>query len=181
MKHQALLKLLIFSLLLNSLFAFGQEKKIPTYYLNSKKVELKELDYLNPNSIDSVKVLKKEGIGSISISTKKKTVNFLSIDDILKNHTTLNSSDGNVLIRINGKIVDNITDIKIDDTFFIYVEIKKLSENQYLSNQFRELVIVDISLEKEERKPKIIIRGDRDIHQTEINDLLNNKTFEQKD
>lgn len=181
MKHKALLKILIFSLLLNSLFSYSQEKKIPTYYLNSKKVELKDLDYLNPNSIDSVKVLKKEGIGSISISTKKKTVNFLSIDDILKNHTTLNSSDGNVLIRINGKIVDNITDIKIDDTFFIYVEIKKLSENQYLSNQFRELIIVDISLEKEERKPKIIIRGDNDIHQAEMNDLLKNKTFEQKD
>jgi len=90
----------------------------------------------------------------------------------LKKYTTLNCSSGNVLIIIKDKIIDNLSDIRIDDTYFIYVKTDKLSENQYLSDNFRELVIVNISLETKERKTGIRLRGNESTS-IELLDSLN--------
>jgi hypothetical protein len=120
---------------------------------------MKDLKYLNPMNIDSLNVYKKDGVGYIYIKTKKNKINYISVDDILKKYTTLNRSSGNVLIIIKDEVIDNLSDIRIDDTYFIYVKTKKLIENQYLSDNFRELVIVNISLETKERKTGIKLRG----------------------
>ena len=165
------MNLLIVLLSFNSLFSYSQEKGTPVYYLNSKKVEWENL-FFNFNSIDSIRVERKTGNGEIYIYTKNKDLKYVSLDDILKKHTNVNSSSGTVLIRIDGKVIDEITNIRIDDTYFVYVETKKLLETYYLSDKFRELVIVDILLEKEERKPKIMIRGNSEILPNEMNDLI---------
>jgi hypothetical protein len=172
MTQRVLQNLLIALLLSSGLFSFGQKYSNPDYYLNSKKVQIENL-YLNPWSIDSISVNKKTENGEIYIFTKTRKVNFLSLEDVLKKYTNLSSSSNSVLFRINGNILDDLSNIRIDDSYFIYVETRKLSETQYLAKKFRELVIVEISLEKEERKQVIMIRGNSSILSTEIEDLMN--------
>jgi hypothetical protein len=120
---------------------------------------MKDLNYINPMNIDSLNIYKKNGVGYCYIKTKNNTINYISVDNILKKNTTLNCSSGNVLIIINDKVIDNLSDIRIDDTYFIYVKTEKLFKNQYLSDNFRELVIVNISLETKERETGIKLRG----------------------
>lgn len=171
MKRKYFKVFLVVFLTLTSLFSYSQEKRTPIYYLNSKKVEVKNL-FFNSKGVDSIRVERKTENGEIYIYTKNKNPQYLSLEDVLKKYTDENISNGTVLIRIDGKIVDDITNIRIDDTYFVYVETKKLSEAQYLSDKFRELVIVDITLETEERKPRIIIRGNNEILPTEMTDLM---------
>ena len=45
----------------------------------------------------------------------------------------------------------------------IYVEVKDIAEVKYLGSGFKKMKIVTIDLEKEERKPKIMIRGENEI------------------
>jgi hypothetical protein len=159
MKNKLLITLTIILIITSGFNAFSQKNEIIKWFLNSNQVESKDLKYINPMNIDSLNTYKKDGVGYIYIKTKKNKVNFISVDDILKKYTTLNRSSGNVLIIIKNEVIDDLSDIRIDDTYFIYVITKKLIENQYLRDNFRELVIVNISLETKERKTGINLRG----------------------
>jgi len=159
MKNKLLITLTIILIITSGFNSFSQSNEITKWFLNSNQVEVKDLKYLNPMNIDSLKTYKKDGVGYIYIKTKNHTINYLTVDDILKKYTTLNRSSGNVLIIIKDEVIDNLSDIRIDDTYFIYVKTDKLSNNQYLSDNFRKLVIVNISLETKEQKTGIIIRG----------------------
>lgn len=171
MKQKTLQNILITTFILNGLFSYSQQYKNPDYYLNYNKIEIKNL-YLNPKNIDSMSVSKKTEKGEINIFTKTRKVQLLSLNDILQNFTSLDSLNHKVLFRINGSIINDLSNIRIDNSYFIYVETKKLTETLYLEEKLRELIIVEISLEKEERKPVIMIRGNNETFPTEINDLM---------
>lgn len=170
MKRKFLQRLLLVWLILSGFMSFSQERSNPTYYLNSIKFD--KLPLLNTQNIDSILIEKKTANGEIYIYTKNKNIKYLSIDDILKKYTSNNYTNGSVLYRINGKIVDDLKDLRIDDTYFIYVETIKLHDNKYIADKFKELVIVDINLESEERKPNIIIRGNKEGLPIEMNELI---------
>jgi hypothetical protein len=159
MKNKFLITLTIVLIITSGFNTFCQSNETIKWFLNSNQVEQKDLKYLNPMNIDSLHTYKKDGVGYIYIKTRNNKIKYLSVDDILKKYTTLNRSDGNVLIIIKDEVIDNLSDIKIDDTYFIYVKTDKLSDNQYLRDNFRELVIVNISLETKERKTGIKLRG----------------------
>jgi hypothetical protein len=91
----------------------------------------------------------------------KKT--FMTLDDILKKYTKISVLNDSLLIRINGKIIDDISDIKIDTSYFVYTDVVDLSQVEYLSNKFKGMKIVNIDLERKKREPVIIIRGYEDI------------------
>jgi hypothetical protein len=123
--------------------------------------------YINYQNVDSIWVEKiKEK--AIYIYTKKRQVNFLSLDDVLKKYSNVTSSGGDVLIRINGEIIDDLSGIRIDDSYFIYVETKRLSETQYIKHELRGLVIVDIALETKKREQRIILRGKNEMFPLEM-------------
>jgi len=174
MKNKLLRTLTIILIITSGYNSFSQNNENIKYFLNSNQIEKKDLNlnYINPMNIDSLNIYKKNGVGYCYIKTKNNTINYISVDDILKKYTTLNCSSGNVLIIIKDKIIDNLSDIRIDDTYFIYVKTDKLSENQYLSDNFRELVIVNISLETKERKTGIRLRGNESTS-IELLDSLN--------
>lgn len=169
MKNTFLQSLIIALFTLIGFFSYGQKNSRVTFYLNAEKIEFKNF-YINPKNIDSVSVNKKTETGEIYIKTKK--INFLSPEDILKKYSSVRYSSGSVLFRINGKNIDDISVIKVDDSYFIYVDEKKLSETKYLKAKFRDLVIVDISLDTKKRLPEIMIRGKSEILQEERNNLL---------
>jgi hypothetical protein len=147
-------------LLLSFVFFSGtaQPGEDPVLYLNKKEVSFESIRYLNPANIDSVHVDKSTKNGSIHVFTKEK-VKFLTPEEIVKRYTNLNEPVGSLLFQINNDIVYDISGIKIDASYFIYVEVKNVSEVKYIDEKFRGMKIVVIGLEKEERKPDIRIRG----------------------
>lgn len=145
-------------LLLLGFAGFTQQKQVPDIYLNSVKIDLNKF-YLNDSSIDSIRVEKKTANGSVYILTKDRKFTSITLTDIVKKYTDIKRIDPSILFRIKGKVIEDTTGVKIDDSYFIYVEVKDLSGVKYLKDSFRDMKIVSIELEKEERKPQIMIRG----------------------
>lgn len=145
-------------LLLLGFSGFSQQKQAPDFYLNSVKIDLKKV-YLNPKSIDSIKVEKKTDNGAVYILNKNRKFTSISLTDIVKKYTDIKRIDNSILFRIKGEVIEDTTGVKIDDSYFVYVEVNDLSRVKYLNENFREMKIVSIELETSERKPQIILRG----------------------
>ena len=145
-------------LLLLAFSGLAQQKQDPDIYLNSVNIDLNKV-YLNENSIDSIKVEKKTANGAVYILTKDRKFTSITLTDIIKKYTDIMRIDPSILFRIKGKVIEDTTGVKIDDSYFVYVEVKDLSGVKYLKDSFREMKIVTIDLEKSERKPSIMLHG----------------------
>ncbi|MBV5314959.1 MAG: hypothetical protein JZU47_16775 [Prolixibacteraceae bacterium] len=141
---------------------FSQQKQAPDAYLNSVKIDLNKV-FLNPKSIDSIKIEKKTPQGTIYILTKNRKFATLTLRNIVNKHTDIKYIDNSILFRIEGKLIEDTTEIKIDDSYFIYVDVASLSGVKYLDDKFRDLKIINIDLDETERKPQIMLRGNEDI------------------
>lgn len=158
MRVQNLIILIVIIVLFPGI-SHSQPKMNPQYFLNSVKVEMEGL-YINPKSIDSIGINRDTANGEIRMYTKSGGVKLLSADEVLAKYSEVKVVSGDVLLRINGKFVDNVSNVRIDDSYFVYIEVNNLAENRYLSPKYKDLVIVDVALETEERKPEIYIRGE---------------------
>jgi hypothetical protein len=145
-------------LLLIAFSGLAQQKQDPDIYLNSVKIDLNKV-YVNGNSIDSIRVEKKTVNGAVYILTNDRKFTSITLADIVKKYTDIKQIDNSILFRIKGKVIEDTTGVKIDDSYFVYVEVKDLSGVKYLKNSFREMKIVSIDLENSERKPSIMLRG----------------------
>lgn len=140
---------------------YAQKQNAPHWFLNSKQIDY-EKHFINPSSIELMRVNKESAYGEIHITTKPN-VAFSSLLRVISNRTNIKQLTDNALVRINGKSIPDTSGILIDDSFFIYIETDTLTNITYLNNKFNDLVIVDISLETKEKKPKILIRGNPDL------------------
>ena len=147
-------------LLLIGFSSLAQQKQDPDIYLNSVKIDLNKV-YLNENSIDSLRVEKKTVNGAVYILTKDRKFTSITLTDVVKKYTDIKKIDHSILFRIKGKVIEDTTGVKIDDSYFVYVKVKDLSGVKYLKDSFREMKIASIDLEKAERKPEIRIRGNQ--------------------
>jgi len=134
----------------------AQNNRDPAYYLNGTSINFNKI-FINPSRVDSFSIDRKTKDGEINIFTKNRAFTFLTLKEVLMKYTKLTNLNDSLLFMINGKVVDDVFENKIDDTFFIYVDIKTLSNVKYLYSKFQNLTIVDIELKKEP-KP-IMIRG----------------------
>ena len=81
----------------------------------------------------------------------------------LKKYANISGFNDSLIFKINGKLIEDSTSIIIDDTYFVYVTVDKLSDVKYISKQFRNLKIVNVDLETKKREPVIYIKGNNDI------------------
>ena len=151
-------KILFLFLFLVSLTVYSQNNQSPGYYLNGSEINFSKV-FINPLRIDSLSVDKQTKNGAIYIFTKNKVFTSLSLEEVLKKYTNLTEPNDSLLFRIDGKIIDDISDIKIDDSFFIYVDTKTMSDVKYISDKFKNLTIVNVDLEKERKS--IMLRGNQ--------------------
>lgn len=159
---KTIMKNFFFILLFFSCFPiFSQGKPDPVYYLNSNIIDIKKV-YLNPRRIDSIWIDKNIPGGKIFLFTKQRKFTYLNLNDILKKYAKLDMQKNSMLFKINGSLIEDVSDIKIDDTYFIYVKTDSLSKVKYVGKKFRALILVSIDLDKAERKPEIYIRGNQD-------------------
>lgn len=153
-------KIILISLFLifNCISSFAQQKNNPTYYLDSVKVDINK-HFINPQNIEAIFVRKETANGEVYITSKNK-LELLHLYDVLKKHIDISGLNNNFVLKINNKFVTDTVDIKIDRTFFIYVQIDKMEDVNYIDEKFKTLIIVNIDLESKERKPQIKIRGE---------------------
>jgi len=145
-------------LLLLSISCFAQQKQNPDFYLNSVKVDLNKV-YINEPRLSSVNVDKRSANGSVSIFTKDSLFTYLTLTDILRKYTRLKTDESSILFQIQDKVVQDTVGVKIDASYFIYVDVINLSDVKYVKDKFKQMKIVRIDLDKWERKPEIRIRG----------------------
>ena len=136
----------------------AQNRQGPDYYLNGRSVNFDKV-FINPSRIDSMRVEKQTENGAIYIYTKNN-FSYFTLSEVLTKYTNLTKPNDSLLFRIDGKIITDISDIKIDDTFFIYVDLKILSDVKYISDKFKNLTLVNIDLKKERQ---IWLRGNQDL------------------
>jgi hypothetical protein len=157
----------LFILLINFVSVFAQQNGESKYFLNEKEIDF-EKTFINHKNIDSIYVDKEVKNGALHIFTKSKQFEFVTLKNILKNHTDINTPAHSVLFRINEEYIFDTKGVRIDKSFFIYVKVTDVSQVLYLSDKFSELKIVEIDLEREERKPKFMIRGSQEFTKSGI-------------
>ena len=152
------MKIFITLLLVLSFFSpETQRTKAPTYYLNKKEVSFNSFKYIKPSNIDSMRVDKTTENGALYVYTNEN-IRLLTLNDVVEKYTDLKKIDNTVLFQINGDVVCDTLDIKIDASWFIYVKVNDLANVNYLDQALDKLKIVNIDLEKEKRKADIRIR-----------------------
>ena len=134
----------------------------PKYYLDSIEFSIEKV-FIHPENIESIFVNKESTPGAIYIYSKTPPITFLTLNDIIKEYTKYDSISRRMLIYINEKIINDIDSIHIDKNYFIYTNVDNPKDADYIDESLKQIIIVKIDLEKEKRKPKIYIRGEKDI------------------
>jgi len=122
--------LTLFLLFLTTLF-FGQIKnEQPAMFLDSVFVANNTIEYMEPNEIESINVIKKNttinGVlyyGQIYITSKNpKKYDFISLEQVKSEFTKIKGID--VIFMINGALIkNNIETLKLDRNYILSVEV----------------------------------------------------------
>jgi hypothetical protein len=150
---------------------FGQNNKTeePAMFIDSVLVGTISMEYIDPNDIESINVIKKNttinGVlyyGQIYISSKNpKKYDFISLDQVKSEFTKIKSKD--VIYMINGALIKTNTEtLKLDRNYILSVEVTNSDEffNLRKNNiQFDIINILGKTKENLDNKNKILLRG----------------------
>lgn len=150
--------LIVLILTLVTVDIFGQGQVTPIYYLNSEKIDF-EYVHIKSSSIDEIVVDKETEKSAVYMTTKRK-IKFLTLDEILKDNSGILDSTGQVVYMVDDNLVEDKSKVKVDDSYFIDVKVKRLENVIYINDRYNGLILVDIRLLNEKPKPEIRIRGD---------------------
>ncbi|MFV8364024.1 hypothetical protein ACNQGO_11625 [Flavobacterium sp. ZT3P35] len=160
----------LYTLFFTTLF-FGQKNKIeqPAVFIDSNLIARNAIEYINPNEIESVNVIKKDTIinavlfhGQLYITSKNpKKYDFLTLEKIKTEFTKIKSND--VIYMVNGAFIkDNIDTFKLDRNYILKVEVTNSEEFYNLRESTAKFDIINIlgkTKENLDDKNKILLRG----------------------
>jgi hypothetical protein len=139
----------------------AQNVNQPKYYLNQEEYN-KDSVFLYLNNIDSIHVAKVTSAGEVFIRTKDQPWEYYTLKELM-NRTPLYQQfiDKSITLIyiIDGKVINKMSDAKIDKAYFAKVTFGRLSNVNGLSNKSRKLVIINIVLSKTDPYIPIHIRG----------------------
>jgi hypothetical protein len=150
---------------------FGQNNKTeePAMFIDSVLVGTISMEYIDPNDIESINVIKKNttinGVlyyGQIYISSKNpKKYDFISLDQVKSEFTKIKSKD--VIYMINGALIKTNTEtLKLDRNYILSVEVTNSDAFYNLRKsdiQFDIINILGKTKENLDNKNKILLRG----------------------
>ena len=163
--------ILTFSILFFTTIFFGQNDKIeqPAMFFDSNFLSINSMEYIDPNEIESINVIKKDTTingfiyrGQIYITAKvPKKYDLISLEQIKSKFTKIKSND--VIYMVNRAfITDNIETFKLDRNYILKVEVTNSEEFYNLRKSDTKFDIINIlgkTKENLENKNKILIRG----------------------
>ena len=135
----------------------AQDGAKPTYFLNSKVIEIENV-YINPANIETVQVEKETTGGEIHITTKSD-ISFLTLESLMNDHSSIVGTNEQMVFMINDQVIKDKSEIKIDRSFYVDLKVKRFDEVTYIPENYRNLVLVEIQLLNEKPKPVIRLRG----------------------
>ncbi|MFV8354446.1 hypothetical protein [Flavobacterium sp. XS2P14] len=161
---------ILYTLFFTTLF-FGQNNKTaePAVFIDSNLIARNAIEYINPNEIESVNVIKKDTIinavlfhGQLYITSKNpKKYDFLTLEKIKNEFTTIKNND--VIYMVNGSFIkDNIDTFKLDRNYILKVEVTNSEEFYNLRENTAKFDIINIlgkNKENLDHKNKILLRG----------------------
>ncbi|WP_109832107.1 hypothetical protein [Reichenbachiella versicolor] len=155
------MKYLIFlSTILYTSFIQAQTAREPIYFINSIQIpSISKETYINPDNIKDLRVTHETTNGEIRITSKTDYSDYLTIEEILQKHFNSDVLNKDHFIKINGEGLFKLDKIRIDPTFYIYTKTTDISQAIYLGENYNNLTIIDIQLERKKRKPEVYIRG----------------------
>ena len=165
--------ILILTLTLIPSLVTSQTKQKPQCYLNSKEFDLDCVFFL-PKNIESINVKKDKPNGEVFITTKEKPWKYKTLEILLKtlpNYSQIIDKSIIPIYIIDGKLIKNMSDIEIDDSYFASATLSSLSDVSGVKDDCKKIVLVNIKLSDDPKK-LIMIRGN-DI--PEVDFLINNK------
>ena len=163
--------LLTFYTLFFTTIFFGQNNKTeePAVFIDLKLVPSNTIEYVDPNEIESINVVKKDttvnGVlyrGQINITSKNpKKYDFISLEQIKSEFTKIKSND--VIYLVNGTFIkDNIDSFKLDRNYILEVEVTNSESFYNLRKSDTKFDIINIlgkTKENLDNKNKILLRG----------------------
>ena len=163
--------LLTFSILFFTTLFFGQKNKIeqPAMFFDSNFLSLNSMEYIDPNEIETINVIKKDttinGVlyrGKINIASKNpRKYEFISLEQIKSKFTKIKGN--NAIYMVNGAFIkDNIDTFKLDRNYILEVEVTNSEEFYNLRKSVTKFDIINIlgkTKENLENKNKILLRG----------------------
>lgn len=163
--------ILTFYTLFFTVLFFGQNSntETPAIFLDSTLIATKMIEYIEPNEIESVNVIKRDttinGVlyrGQIHITSKNpKRYDFISLDQIKSELTKIKSND--VIYMVNGEFIkENIETFKLDRNYILKVEVTNSETFYNLRKSDTKFDIINIlgkTKENLENKNKNSLRG----------------------
>ncbi|TDE27083.1 MULTISPECIES: hypothetical protein [Flavobacterium] len=167
--------ILTFAILFVTALFFGQNNKAeePAMFIDSKLVSTNSMEYIDPNEIESVNVIKKDTTingtvyhGQIYIISKNpKKYDFISLEQIKSGFTKIKSND--VIYMVNGALIkNNIETFKLDRNYILEVEVTNSETFYNLRKSDIKFDIINIlgkTKENLDTKNNIILRGQEKI------------------
>ena len=138
-------------------------------FLDSTLVTSTTMEYVDPNEIESVNVIKKDttinGVmyrGQIYITSKiSKKYDFISLEQIKSEFTKIKSND--VIFMINGTFIkDDIETFKLDRNYILKIEVTNSQAFYNLRKSDTKFDIINIlgkTKENLDAKNKTLLRG----------------------
>jgi hypothetical protein len=143
------------------LLCFGQNSE-PKYYLNGKEIDLNSV-FFNEKNIVDVNAKRDPPPGYVSILTKDRDLKFKTLDKVLRESDYYSKIHENTFIPIfiiNGNVINDTSKVKIEDSFYTYVGLKSLEKVQYLNQEFKKIVLVNIiCFDPKDKRKNMILRG----------------------
>jgi hypothetical protein len=163
--------ILTFSFLFLTTLFFGQNAKNqePAVFLDSTLVARNTIEFIDPNEIESVNVIKNDSTingviyhGQFYITSKNpKKYDFISLEQIKSEFTKIKSND--VIYMVNGSLIkDNIKTFKLDRNYILEVEVTNSEAFYNLRKSDTKFDIINIlgkTKENLDSKNKALLRG----------------------
>ena len=138
-------------------------------FFDSNFLSLNSMEYIDPNEIESINVIKKDTIingvlfrGQINITSKNpRKYDFISLEQIKSKFTKIKSNDAIYMVN-RAFITDNIETFKLDRNYILKVEVTNSEEFYNLRESNAKFDIINIlgkTKENLENKNKILLRG----------------------
>lgn len=158
-------------LLFTTTLFFGQNNKTEeaAMFLDSAFISKNTMNYINPDEIASVNVIKNDTIinnnhysGQIYIRSKNpKKFNFLSLEQIKSEYTNIKKSD--VIYMVNGEFIkEHLDTFKLDRHYILTVEVTNSNEFYNFRKSDTKFDIINIlgkTKENLDDENKILLKG----------------------
>ena len=136
----------VIALMLVAVDIYGQTHS-PKAYLNTEEIDLENV-YINTSSIDEIATDGKE-----AHITAKRPVIFMTLPTLLKNKTDIDDSANQVVYIINHKLIVDKSKVKVDTSFYVRIEVKRLDKVSSIDEKYRTLILAEIELLEKAPKP----------------------------